>query len=61
MVTQFAILIGDNAPDYADDGTLFVYVVIYVFVCTLALLNFLLAIVVRALFSPPDLALVFLL
>uniref|UniRef100_A0A7S1SXQ1 Ion transport domain-containing protein n=1 Tax=Tetraselmis chuii TaxID=63592 RepID=A0A7S1SXQ1_9CHLO len=46
MVTQFAILIGDNAPDYADDGTLFVYVVIYVFVCTLALLNFLLAIVV---------------
>jgi len=46
MVTQFSILIGYSVPDYGSDKTLFIYIVGYVFICTLALLNFLLAIVV---------------
>mmetsp|Transcript_26207 Transcript_26207/g.73452 ORF Transcript_26207/g.73452 Transcript_26207/m.73452 type:complete len:508 (+) Transcript_26207:4143-5666(+) len=46
LITQFAILIGDDTPDYSSNNILFFYVVLYVLVCTLALLNFLLAIVV---------------
>jgi len=57
MITQFSILIGDDAPDYASNSTLFIYVVIYVFVCTLALLNFLLAIVVAGYDSVREIAL----
>jgi hypothetical protein len=52
MVTQFSILIGYSVPDYGSDKTLFIYIVGYVFICTLALLNFLLAIVVRPNPSP---------
>jgi len=47
MTTQFAILVGDNMPDYTSDRMMCIYVVGYVFICTLALLNFLLAIVVN--------------
>jgi len=47
MITQFAILIGDDTPDYNNDPLLTLYVVSYVFICTMALLNFLLAIVVN--------------
>mmetsp|Transcript_11477 Transcript_11477/g.27248 ORF Transcript_11477/g.27248 Transcript_11477/m.27248 type:complete len:315 (+) Transcript_11477:183-1127(+) len=46
LLTQFSILIGGDAPDYRDNPSLCIYVVGYVFVCTLSLLNFLLAIVV---------------
>ena len=46
FVTQFALLIGDSAPDYSTDTMMCVYVVIFVFTCSLTLLNFLLAIVV---------------
>jgi hypothetical protein len=47
MTTQFAILIGDDMPDYTTDTMMCIYVIGYVFICTLALLNFLLAIVVN--------------
>ena len=47
MTTQFAILVGDDMPDYRNDTLLCTYVIGYVFICTLALLNFLLAIVVN--------------
>jgi len=47
MITQFSILIGDDTPDYNNDVLMTLYVVGYVFICTMALLNFLLAIVVN--------------
>jgi hypothetical protein len=47
MITQFAILVGDDMPDYSNDALLCTYIVGYVFICTLALLNFLLAIIVN--------------
>ena len=46
FVTQFALLIGDSAPDYSIDTMMCIYVVIFVATCSLTLLNFLLAIVV---------------
>ena len=47
MTTQFSILVGDEMPNYRDDTLMCTYVIGYVFICTLALLNFLLAIVVN--------------
>jgi len=47
MITQFAILVGDGTPAYSDDPLMTFYVVAFVFICTMALLNFLLAIVVE--------------
>lgn len=47
LITQFSMLIGDSSPDYTEDPLMCLYVVGYVFICTLSLLNFLLAIVVN--------------
>lgn len=47
LITQFALLVGDSSPDYTEDSLMCLYIVAYVFVCTLSLLNFLLAIVVN--------------
>eukprot|EP00873_Tetraselmis_striata_P016585 jgi/Tetstr1/436849/TSEL_025626.t1 len=47
LMTQFYILIGDSNPETKDSTLMAIYVVGFVFVCTLALLNFLLAIVVN--------------
>mmetsp|Transcript_26182 Transcript_26182/g.73392 ORF Transcript_26182/g.73392 Transcript_26182/m.73392 type:complete len:553 (-) Transcript_26182:215-1873(-) len=47
LITQFSLLIGDSSPDYRGDTLMCIYVVSYVFVCTLSFLNFLLAIVVN--------------
>jgi hypothetical protein len=47
LITQFAILVGDSTPDYSSDSMMCIYVVAFVFVCSLSLLNFFLAIVVN--------------
>lgn len=47
LITQFALLIGDSSPNYTEDSLMCVFIVAYVFICTLSLLNFLLAIVVN--------------
>mmetsp|Transcript_22280 Transcript_22280/g.56221 ORF Transcript_22280/g.56221 Transcript_22280/m.56221 type:complete len:634 (-) Transcript_22280:401-2302(-) len=47
LITQFAILIGDYTPDYSTDNMMCIYVVGFVFVCSLSLLNFFLAIIVN--------------
>uniref|UniRef100_A0A061R8S4 Ion transport domain-containing protein n=1 Tax=Tetraselmis sp. GSL018 TaxID=582737 RepID=A0A061R8S4_9CHLO len=47
LITQFSLLIGDSSPDYTTDALMCIYVVGFVFICSLALLNFLLAIVVN--------------
>jgi hypothetical protein len=47
LITQFSLLIGDSSPDYTEDTLMCIFIIAYVFVCTLSLLNFLLAIVVN--------------
>lgn len=47
LMTQFYILIGDSNPETKGSTLMAIYVVGFVFICTLALLNFLLAIVVN--------------
>jgi len=46
-ITQYALLVGDSAPDYSKDPLMILYVVGFVFICSLSMLNFLLAIVVN--------------
>ena len=49
LLTQFSILVGDSTPAYTSGNNpwLSVYVVFFVLSCSLAMLNFLLAIVVN--------------
>ena len=56
LITQFALLIGDSSPDYSKDSLMCIYIVSFVFICTLSLLNFLLAIVVNGEWNASELA-----
>jgi hypothetical protein len=47
LLTQFSILVGGATPDYADNTLMSLYIITFVFICSLSLLNFLLAIVVN--------------
>ena len=51
LIMQFSILIGDETPDYSTDPLMCIYLVSFVFVCTLSLLNFMLAIVVSTMLT----------